>query len=126
MVKSYPFILEFLAGIRLGLLCSTGAGLLGRMYGSSANWNGFFGVLGGILVGYPIGCGVGIGLVAHFVTRAAPIWLPIIVAIAGFVLVILLIAPLNLTRNTNLLIALMFIIPPLLAIAVLQWRYPSA
>jgi hypothetical protein len=97
-------------GIVFGLV---GALIGGRVLGGDSFGFGALGLaLGGVLVGYPMGIVVGIILIKRILYQRGSLLLGILGSIFGAVIAVVIVEPLNLNSNANLLFAVFFLSVP--------------
>jgi hypothetical protein len=103
-------LFELLAGLAGGVAAVFLGGLLGTVLSGGQGMGGLAGSVAGMLLAFPLGVGVGMGLVAHRLRNHKRPWLGLAGAILGTVLILLLAEPTGLNQNTTLLLgfAIMF------------------
>jgi len=91
-----------------------GALIGGKVLGSDSAGFGALGLaIGGVIIGYPTGIIVGIILIRKILHQQGSLLLGILGSIIGAIIIMVLVEPLNLNSNTNLLFGVFFLSVPI-------------
>lgn len=91
----------------------------------ASGWEDLIYGLLAVIVFYPLGVGLGGGLVLCRTAGRGMIWKSVLAACAGEALVLLLAEPLRLNLTTNLMAVLLFLLPPLMVLLAYRLNRPS-
>ena len=117
--RIFKFVLTTIGLGILGIVFAVmGALIGGRVLGSGSVGFGALGLaIGGVIIGYPTGIIVGIIGIRKILHKQGSLFLGIIGAIIGAVIIMVLAEPLNLNSNTNLLFGVFFLSVPAFCLA---------
>ena len=105
MTKILTWLIELSAGLLGGLVFAFLGGWLGSVFNGSQGLASLAGVIGGMLLAFPLGVGSGMGFAAFRLRRhKRPYW-AIVGAAGGILLIVLLAEPTGLNRNATLLVS---------------------
>ena len=119
-MKRYYWLVELLVGLITGVVAAFLGGTLGSMLSTDQGMASLASAVGGMLLAFPLGVGIGMGLVAHWLYRHKRPWLGVVGALVGIFLIMLLAEPTRLNVNPTLLLTVTVIVCCLAALIALH------